>query len=75
MKRLKNFTPIYEDQTSVKFRMFASDTVDPQFIDDEGCREIGTLTVPIPDTTGGTRRTVKAKFQFGATKITVEGID
>lgn len=55
--------------------MFASDTVDPQFIDDEGCREIGTLTVPIPDTTGGTRRTVKAKFQFGATKITVEGID
>lgn len=29
----------------------------------------------MPDTTGGTRRTVKAKFKFGATKITVEGID
>lgn len=71
----KNYTPIYEDQTSVRFRVFASDTADPQYIDDKGCREIGSLTVPMPDTTGGTRRTVKAKFKFGATKITVEGID
>lgn len=71
----KNYIPIYEDQTSMKFRVFASDTTDPQYIDDKGCREIGSLTVPMPDTTGGTRRTVKAKFKFGATKITVEGID
>lgn len=29
----------------------------------------------MPDTAGGTRRKVKAKFKFGATKITVEGFD
>lgn len=34
-----------------------------------------SLNVPMPNTAGGTRRTVKAKFKFGATKITVQGID
>lgn len=72
---LESYSPLYEDQTSVKFGVFVSDTEYPQYTDDEGCREIGSLTVPMPNTAGGTRRKVKAKFKFGATKITVEGID
>uniref|UniRef100_K1RWH3 Heat shock 70 kDa protein 12A n=1 Tax=Magallana gigas TaxID=29159 RepID=K1RWH3_MAGGI len=72
---LESYSPLYEDQTSAKFGVFVSDTEYPQYTVDEGCREIGSLTVPMPNTAGGTRRKVKAKFKFGATKITVEGID
>ncbi|XP_061194704.1 heat shock 70 kDa protein 12A-like [Saccostrea echinata] len=71
----ETYYPIYEDQTSVNFRVFTCNHVDPEYIDDEGCKEIGSLTVPMPDTSGGTSRKVKAKFKFGGTKITVEGID
>ncbi|XP_052703243.1 heat shock 70 kDa protein 12A-like isoform X2 [Crassostrea angulata] len=69
----KNYFPIHENQTSVNFAVFASNKVEPQYTD--GCKGIGSLTVPMPDTTGGTRRRVKAKFKFGATKITVVGFD
>lgn len=71
----KTYFPIYEDQTSVGLGVFASNTVEPQYTDDKGCKEIGYLTVPMPDTRGGTGRRVTAKFKFGATKITVEGLD
>ncbi|XP_056004991.1 heat shock 70 kDa protein 12A-like isoform X2 [Ostrea edulis] len=71
----ETYNPIYEDQTSVKFRVFTCDHTYPQYIDDEGCKEIGSLTVPMPNTSGGTGRRVKARIQFGGTKITVEGID
>lgn len=52
-----------------------SDKEYPHYTDEEGCKEIGSLTVSMPDTTGGTNRTVNVKFKFGATKITVEGFD
>lgn len=71
----KTYFPLYENQTSVNFPVFASNAVEPQYTDDEGCKKIGSLTVPMPNTTGGTLRKVKAKFKFGATKITVEGLD
>ncbi|XP_078313006.1 heat shock 70 kDa protein 12A-like isoform X2 [Crassostrea virginica] len=71
----KTYFPIYDDQTSVKFKVFATDVMDPQYTDDKGCREIGSLVVPMPNTRGGTNRKVVAKFKFGASKITVTGID
>lgn len=73
--REKTYFPLYENQTSGSFGLFASNAVEPQYTDDEGCTKLGSLTVPMPDTAGGTRRKVKAKFKFGATKITVEGFD
>ena len=69
------YFPLYENQTSVNFKVFASDKEDPQYTDEEGCRELGSLTVPMPDTRGGTDREVIAKFKFGSTMFTVEGID
>ncbi|XP_061169450.1 heat shock 70 kDa protein 12B-like [Saccostrea echinata] len=60
----KTHYPIYEDQTSVNFRVFTCEQADPKYIDDEGCNEMGSLTVPMPDTNGGTNRKVKAKFKF-----------
>ena len=71
----KTYTPIYEDQTSVNLKVFISVKENPQYTDEEGCREIGSLTVPMPDIRGGTKRKVVAKFKFGATKITVKGTD
>ncbi|XP_062593151.1 heat shock 70 kDa protein 12A-like [Saccostrea cucullata] len=71
----KTYNPVYEDQTAVEFRVFTCTHRDPMYIDEEGCKEIGSLSVPMPDTSGGTNRKVKAKFHFGGTKITVEGID
>ncbi|XP_062611421.1 heat shock 70 kDa protein 12B-like [Saccostrea cucullata] len=71
----KTYNPIYEDQTAVDFRVFTCTHRDPKYIDDEGCTEIGSLTVPMLDTRGGTSRKVRAKFHFGGTKVTVEGID
>uniref|UniRef100_A0A8W8ITK4 Uncharacterized protein n=1 Tax=Magallana gigas TaxID=29159 RepID=A0A8W8ITK4_MAGGI len=36
----KTYSPIYEDQTSVKFGVFASNAIEPQYNDDEGCKEM-----------------------------------
>ena len=69
----KIYYPIFENQTAGKFQVFASEEKDPQYTD--GCRERGTLTVPMPDISGGLNRKVVAKFKFGASTIKVKGID
>lgn len=66
---------MYENQTSFRFGVFASNAVEPDYTDDEGCKLIGFLTVPMPNKTGGIERRVEIQFKFGATKITVKGFD
>lgn len=43
-----------KNRISVRLGVFASKTVEPQYTDDEGCKEIGSLTVSMPNTIGGT---------------------
>ena len=66
---MKIHTLIYEDQTSVNLKVFVSVRENPHYTDEEECREIGLLTVPMPDIRGGTKRKVVAKFKFGTTKL------
>ena len=69
---IKIYYLLYENQKSVNFKVVASDKEDPQYTDEEGCREIGSLTLSMPDTHNGTIREVIVKIKFGATKLTFE---
>lgn len=65
-------SPIYEDQESIKWDIFASSKSDPKSVTEEGCTKIGNLTVPIYDSTLGTERKFGASFKFGGTEIEVK---
>ena len=67
------YSPIQEDQRSIRFKVYTSTSKDPKYVDEEGCRHVGSLDIDIPDTTGGTDRQVLVNFMFGNTEIKVEG--
>ncbi|XP_045204275.2 heat shock 70 kDa protein 12A-like [Mercenaria mercenaria] len=67
--------PMYDDQTSVTYDIYASSSVDPVFVTDVGCSRIGTLTIPISDTSLGRERRFGVSFLFGGTEIEVKVVD
>lgn len=71
----KTYSPIYPDQKSVQFSVYTSPNENPKYIDEEGCKKLGSFDVKIPDTTDGTDRKVVVKFIFGGTEIKVQGVD
>jgi len=68
----KSYTPSSHDQTAIKFAVYTSTEKDPMYVTDPKCSYIGSMTVEIPDTTGGKQRVVKARMIFGGTEIKVE---
>lgn len=71
----KTYFPIYPDQKSVQFSVYTSTKENPKYVDEEGCKNLGSFDVKIPDTTDGTDRKVLVKFIFGGTEIKVQGVD
>lgn len=69
----KTYFPIYPDQKSVQFSVFTSQEENPKYVD--GCKNLGSFNVKIPDATAGTDRKVVVRFIFGGTEIKVEGVD
>ena len=45
------------------------------YVTDEGCKHLATLTVEMPDTTGGRDRKVKVTMIYGGTELAVKAID
>ncbi|KAL4224262.1 hypothetical protein ACF0H5_017715 [Mactra antiquata] len=65
------YNPISKDQTSVYFGLYSSSSINPMYITDEGCKQIGQLEVEMPDTAGGTDREVEVSMLYGGTQIAV----
>lgn len=55
----RSFTPTKDNQTSCTFPIFSTLAVSPKYSDDPGCRQEGSVTVDMPDPTGGVDRQVK----------------
>ena len=68
---IRTYHPAKERQTTLNFRIYASDLENPMYTDDKDTREIGKLTVSSPDTSKGRDRPFAVAFYFGGTEIKV----
>lgn len=66
--------PVHAKQTQMPVILCQSDNPDQNYFD-KNCKEIGTLIVDMPDTTGGLQRTVDVSLAFGDTELHVTGCD
>lgn len=66
------YRPTTADQTKILLEVFVTEDLNPVYTDDPGCTCLGSLTVAIPDTTGGLKRRIGVKLIFGGTELSVE---
>jgi hypothetical protein len=64
------YYPIYPDQTSIIFNVYATTKNNARFCDEVGMCKIGELEIDIPDTEGGIDRPVEFSLKFGELLIT-----
>ncbi|XP_062571662.1 heat shock 70 kDa protein 12A-like [Saccostrea cucullata] len=67
-------SPIIPDMTRMPVIFCQSNNPEQKYVD-ESCKEIGTLLVDMPDTTGGLDRIVDVSLTFGDTEVHVTGTD
>ncbi|XP_061188242.1 heat shock 70 kDa protein 12A-like [Saccostrea echinata] len=61
------FQALKPNQTELECAIFVSDKEDPRFVDEEGCRQLGILKVPIP--AGTSCAEIEETIIFGETEI------
>ena len=64
--------PLFPFQTKGQVNIFCTKDKNPTTVEDEGCIKLGTVNVPMPDTTGGCDRKFGVSFLFGGTEIEVK---
>jgi hypothetical protein len=69
--------PVREDQDELDVRLYRSAKADPRYVDEDGCEEIGRLTVDLSGTVGRPlrERPIMLLFYFGAAELRVEVFD
>jgi actin-like ATPase involved in cell morphogenesis len=69
--------PVREDQDELDVRLYRSAKADPRYVDEDGCEEIGRLTVDLSGTVGRPlrERPLMLLFYFGAAELRVEVFD
>ena len=71
----KTYFPAYKDQVSMIITLYESEKVFFTYCDEPGVYELGSITIPMTDTTGGINRKAEATLRFGGTEIVVSGKD
>ncbi|XP_021360116.1 heat shock 70 kDa protein 12A-like [Mizuhopecten yessoensis] len=71
----KSFSPVCKNQAIMPIRVIASPSENLTYTTDPGCRALGTISVRMPDLTGGTNRAVKVRMILGGTELKVEAVD
>ncbi|KUN84208.1 Hsp70 family protein [Streptomyces griseoruber] len=71
------FIPLQPTQDSVTFRFFRTLAEDPRYIDDEGCEQIGTLSVELGTAMSLplTQRLVQVRLGFGGSEISARAVN
>ncbi|MFE4552174.1 Hsp70 family protein [Streptomyces sp. NPDC056785] len=69
--------PVREDQHQLDVDLYRTVRPDPRYVDEDGCEEIGRLTVDLSGTVGRPlrERAVMLLFYFGASELRVEVFD
>lgn len=67
-------SPMEDDQKSIRVRFYATRSLDPRYVDEAGCVELGALEADISDSVGKpeTERGVGVYMYFGRTTIQAE---
>ncbi|KAL3857062.1 hypothetical protein ACJMK2_011758 [Sinanodonta woodiana] len=68
------YEPLERYQTSIKCDIYQTESQNPLYITEKGCKKIGSL-VEMPDLTEGTERNAQVTMIFGGTELGVKGID
>ncbi|KAL5018158.1 hypothetical protein ScPMuIL_003880 [Solemya velum] len=71
----KVYCPLLLDQTVVQLPIYYTVRVNPQYVTDTDCKNLGTLRVPMPDLTGQKSRVVRVKMILGGTEVKIEAVD
>ncbi|KAJ8298343.1 hypothetical protein KUTeg_024874 [Tegillarca granosa] len=70
----ENYYPIKPDQTAINFTVYISPNLNPKYVTDNDCEEMGQMDVDIPDITDGLKRCVIVKMIFGGTELHLEAM-
>ncbi|XP_060566322.1 heat shock 70 kDa protein 12A-like [Ruditapes philippinarum] len=70
--KTKQFYPLEPLQKRITFDIFCTKEQKPELVTDPGCVKLGSVTIPMLDTTGGCSRRVIVSFLFGGTDIEVK---
>jgi len=74
-KKTSRYSPVRENQTSVRFDFFTSTNPEARYTTDTGVRRLpGYIQVESPDTSKGTNRSVELRLYF-ETEIRAVGVD
>ncbi|XP_038132738.1 heat shock 70 kDa protein 12A-like [Cyprinodon tularosa] len=73
--REHELSAVDSNQTGMSVRLFRSERKDPQYVDDWGVEEVGSLIVKFSDSNSSRERKVKLEIKFGSTEITATGTD
>lgn len=71
----KTFEPQQKDQTKIEFGFYATPKKEVRYIDEDGVKKIGNLTVELPYDEGRNIHKVNITMYFGETEIMVEAVD
>ena len=74
-QKQKLYRPLKSSQNKMSFEIYASELRNLRYVTDPGCIQIGTITVDMPDVTGGLARDVLVTFTFSSTEINVTAKD
>lgn len=71
------YFPAYDNQTNVRFDIFASSDPKPFVVTGPDCSKIGSLSIKIPESAEKDRkeRRIEVSFIFGGTEIAVKAVD
>lgn len=70
--REKTYRPSEADQTKVALKVYVTESLDPKYVDDEGCIFLGSLTVDMPDITDGLKLVIGVQMTFRGTELAVQ---
>ena len=71
----RTYYPMNHNQMAMTIDIYESEESDVSYCDQPGVKKLGTLTVPMKDTTGGRSRQVNVSVRFGGTEFFVTATD
>lgn len=71
----KSYIPLYKTQKQIGLPIYSSTSLDPKYVTDEGCKNIGKITVDIPDSSSGADREAEVTMIYGGTQLSVVAKD
>lgn len=69
------FQALNPKEKKLECAIYISDSRDPVFVDDPGCRRLGVLTIPLPDLPDGAAIELEESMIFGETELRFQAKD